>query len=175
MALTMSPLQTPLQPQISAVSGQQRHGVGTGRARVADVRLAEQDVLAKVADLRAVAHELEIPRAVDGIAVQHGALDLVALHDELLVDAARGVLEHELLGVGAAREVAGREQVDARDLELRRGLRARVAADAELREMVRDDFRLLEQRRDEAVACAAMLHALAERRRCADRRFASCR
>ena len=90
-------------------------------------------------------------------------LNFVASDDELLVDAARRVLEHELLGAGAAREVAGREQVDARDLELRRRLRARVAADAELREMIRDDLRLLEQRRDEAVAGAAVLHALAER------------
>ena len=142
--------------------GQQRHGVGAGRAGVADVRLAEQNVLAKVVDRRAVAHELEVPRSVDGIAVQHGSLDLVALHDDLLVDAARGVLEHELLGAGAAREVAGREQVDARDLELRRSLRARVAADAELGEVIRDDLRLLEQRRDEAVAGAAVLHALAD-------------
>src|SRR6185503_10044299 len=142
---------------------QQRHGIGAGRTRIADVRLAEQDVLAKVADLRAVAHELEVPRAVDGVAVQHGALELVALHDELLVNTARGVLEHELLGSRAAREIAGREEVDARDLELRRGLRARVAADAELGEMIRDDLRLLEQRCDQAVTCATMLHALAER------------
>ena len=127
------------------------------------MRLPEQEVLAKIADRRPVAHELEVPRAVHGVAVEHGSLNLVALDDELLVHAARRVLEHELLGIASAREVAGREEIDARDLELRRRLRARVAADAELGEMIRDDLRLLEQRRDEAIARAAMLHALAER------------
>ena len=71
-------------------------------------------------------------------------------------------MEHELFGVRAAAEVAGGEEIDARDLELRRGLRARIAADAELREVVREHLRLLEQRRDEAVAGAAVLHAFAE-------------
>ena len=127
------------------------------------MRLAEQQALAEVRDRRAVAQQLEVPRAVDRVAVEHGAADLVVLHDDLLVDAARRVLEHELLAVRAAREVAGREEIDARDLELRRGLRARVAADPELGEMIREHLRLLEERRDEPVARAAMLHAFAER------------
>ena len=66
-------------------------------------------------------------------------------------------------------EVAGRKQIDARDLELRRGLRARVAADAELREMVRDDLGLLEQRRDEAVAARRGAARIRRRRRYAGR------
>src|SRR5690348_8697709 len=107
------------------------------------MRLAEQEALTEVRDRRALAQQLEVPGTVNRIAVEHGTPDLVVLHDDLLVDAARRVFENELLGVGAAAEVAGREQIDARDLELRRRLRARVAADAELGEMVREHLRLL--------------------------------
>src|SRR5262249_29477712 len=63
----------------------QRRDAGRARdARVADVRLAEQQALAEVRDRRAVAEKLEVPRAVDGVAVEHRPTDLVVLHDDLL-------------------------------------------------------------------------------------------
>ncbi len=141
--------------------GQAAHGARPRRPGVADVCLTEEDVLAEVRDLRVLAQKLEVPGAVDRVSVEHGALDAVVAHDELLVHAARGVLEHELLRAGPAPKVTGRKQVDPGDLELRRDVGARIAADAELGEMVRDDLGLLEQRRDEPVAFATMLDALA--------------
>jgi uncharacterized protein YPO0396 len=63
----------------------------------------------------------------------------------------------------AAGEVAGREQVDAGDLELGRGHRAGVAADAEVGQVVGAHLGLLEQRRDQAVGDAAVRDAFADR------------
>jgi hypothetical protein len=60
-------------------------------------------------------------------------------------------------------EVAGREQVDAGDLELGRGHRAGVAADAEVGQVVGAHLGLLEQRRDQAVGDAAVADAFADR------------
>ena len=55
-----------------------------------------------------------------------------------------------------AAEIPRREHVDAGDLELGRGHRALVAADAEAGEVVGAHLGLLEQRRDEAVSGAAV-------------------
>src|SRR5206468_3565311 len=125
--------------------------------------LAEHRLVADVADLAAFAQQLEVPRAVNGVAVHAGTDELVVLDHELLVDAAVGIAHHDLFATVAAHEVAGREQVDAGDLELGRGLRALVAADAEVREVRRADLALLEQRRDQAVGDAAVRRAFADR------------
>ena len=125
--------------------------------------LAEHQVVADTAHALALAQQREVPGAIDRVAVQAGAHELVVADHELLVDAADRVRQRDLLGVGAAREVAGREEVDTGDLELRRRDRTRVHADAELREMRRAHARHLEQRRDEAVGAAAMVDALADR------------
>ena len=45
----------------------------------------------------AVAHQVEIPGAVGGVAVQHRADQLVVAQHQLLVDAARGVAEDDVL------------------------------------------------------------------------------
>ena len=114
-------------------------------------------------DAAAVAQQLEVPRAVHRVAVQHAADELVVADHELLVHAAGGIGQHDLLGVLAAREIARGEEVDAGHLELGRHLRSRVAPDAVAREMVRAHLRHLEQRRHEAVRRAAMRDALADR------------
>jgi len=98
---------------------------------VTDVGLAEHQLVADVVDLAALAQQLEVPATIHRVAVQAGADQLVVLDDEFLVDAAEGVAHHDLFGAFAAHEVAGREQVDAGDLEFGRGLRTGVAADAE--------------------------------------------
>jgi hypothetical protein len=60
--------------------------------------------------------------------------------------------EHDLLGAVAAAEVARGEEVDAGDLELGREQRARVAADAEVREVVGAHLGHLEERRHQPYA-----------------------
>ena len=125
--------------------------------------LAEHQVVAQLVDVLAVAQQREIPGAVDGVAVHHAADQLVVLDDEFLVDAADGVGIQDRLGAFAADEIAGREQVDAGDLELGRGDRALVAADAVMRQVVGAHLGLLEQGRDQAVGDAAVRGAFADR------------
>ena len=140
-----------------------RHDAVAFAAGIGHVRVTEQHGLAEGGDVGVLAQQLEVPGAVDGIAVEHGALHAVVLDDQLLVDAAGRVAQDEFLAVRAAVEVAGREQVDAGDLELGARHRALVAADAVLREVAGTDLGLLPQRRDQAVADAAVLHAFADR------------
>ena len=88
MARTISPLHTPLQPQTSASSASAATREPVPVAGIAQMGLAEQQMLAELGDVGAVAHELEVPGAVEGIAVHHRALDALVLHHQLLVDAA---------------------------------------------------------------------------------------
>ena len=105
---------------------------------------------------------LEIPGSVNRIAVEHGADDLLVAQNDPLVDAARGVLHHDFFLVRARREITGREQVDARDLQLGRDHRSRVAGKAFHGELVGADLGLIEQRRHEAVGLATVLHAFSD-------------
>ena len=132
-------------------------------AAVAEIGGAEHQPLAHLRNIGAVAQMLEVPGAVDGVAIEHGADDLLVAQDDALVDAAGGVLQHDLFLVRARREIAGREQVDAGDLQLGRGDRAVIGGEALHGEVVGADLGLLEQRRHEAVDLAAMLHAFADR------------
>ena len=106
---------------------------------------------------------LEIPGAVDGVAVEHGADDLLVAQDDALVDAAVGVLQHDVLLVRRRREIAGGEQVDAGHLQLGRDHRAVIGGKALHGEVIGADLGLIEQRRDQAVGLAAVLHAFADR------------
>jgi hypothetical protein len=132
-------------------------------AAVAQMRLAEHQVVADFVDVLLVAQQLKIVRAVDRVAIQHAADHAVVAQYEPLVHAADGVVQHDLLGVRAARKIAGGKKIDARHFELRRQHRTLVAADAEMREMIRAYFRHVEERRDEAVRDTAMGDALADR------------
>ena len=98
--------------------GHQRGFVLAGVAALALLRLAEHQPVAHLADVGAFAQKLEIPGAVAGVAVKHGAEDLVVVQHQALVDAGAGVVEHDLLAVRAMGEIAGGEQVDAGDFEL---------------------------------------------------------
>ena len=142
---------------------------------VAEVGLAEHQAVADLGDAAAVAQQLEVPRAVDGVAVQHAADELVVADHELLVDAARRIGEHDLLGVVAAGEIARGEEVDAGDLELGRDLRARVAADAVA---ARDGWRTPSPSRTAARRgrrSGRDARRTRRSRRCADRTSAACR
>ena len=134
----------------------------TGVADIADQRLAEDQRIADIVDVALILEQLEVPRAVGRVAVHDAADQLVVLDDQLLVHAAVRVVEDDFLGVLAAHVVAGREQVDASDLELGRGHRAGVAADAVAGQVVGRHLGLLEQRRNQAVGDAAMADALAD-------------
>ncbi|MEY9514527.1 hypothetical protein ABIF16_005258 [Bradyrhizobium elkanii] len=139
------------------------NGALAADAAIAEIGGAEHQALAHMRDVGAVTQMLEVPGAVDGVAIEHGADDLLVLQDDALVDAAVGVLQHDLLLVRARREVAGREQVDAGDLQLGRGDRAVIGGKTLHREVVGADLGLVEQRRDETVGLAPVLHALADR------------
>ncbi len=98
------PLVTPLQPQTSAVVG---HGLRRWLlalvAGVAEMRLAEHQLVAHVVPmLPALAQQLEVPGAVDGVAVEAGADQPVVAQHQLLVDAAGRIAQDDLLGVRAA-------------------------------------------------------------------------
>ncbi len=59
-----------------------------GMADVADVVLAEHQVVADFVDVLAVLEQLEVPGAVGRVAVEHGADQVVVLDHQLLVHAA---------------------------------------------------------------------------------------
>ena len=100
------PLQMPLQPQISASSGKRRDGRrGIERAAALEGRPEDQRV-AHLGDVRRLLLEVVEPGAVGHLAEQHGADDPVVLQDQSLVDAGRGVAQHDLLAVVAVGEVA---------------------------------------------------------------------
>ena len=86
------------------------HGGGLGVALVAgvaEVGLAEHQLVADVAHAAAVAQQLEVPAAVHGVAVQAGADQLVVLDHQLLVDAAERVAHDDLFGSRVVRVPAG--------------------------------------------------------------------
>ena len=102
-------------------------------AGVAHVGFAKHQLVADVADGAGVAQQLEVPAAIHRVAIQASAYKLVVLEHQFLVHAAARVAHDDLLGARAALEVPGREQVDARHLELGGRERALVAANAKLR------------------------------------------
>ena len=131
-------------------------------AAIAEIGGAEHQPLAHLRNVGAVAQMLEVPRAVDGIAIEHGADDLLVAQNDPLVDAAGGVLHDDLFLVRARREIAGGEQVDAGHLQFGRNHRAVIGGKTLHGEVVGANLGLVEQRSDEAVGLAAMLHAFAD-------------
>ena len=142
---------------------------------VAEIGGAEHQPLAHLGNIGAVAQMLEIPGAVDGVAIEHGADDLLVAQDDPLVDAAVGVLQHDFLLVRARGEIAGGEQVDAGHLQLGRDDGSLVAGKALQRELIGANPGLVEQRRDEAVGLAAVLARIRRPHRCGRHRSAWCR
>src|SRR5207237_8256530 len=76
---------------------------------VAEIRFAEHQAIAYFGDVLAVAEQFEVPRAVDGVAIEHAADKPIVFEHELLVDAVGGIGEHDLLRSFAAGEIAGGE------------------------------------------------------------------
>ena len=138
-----------------------------GRRRVqgsaSDVGLTEDQGVAQFRDIRLLAQEIEEPGSVAGLAVEDGADDAVLLEHEALVDAPRGIAQDDVLPILGLAEIAGREQVDARDLQLGRGDRAGIGGRLVAGELGCHHLRHLVERRHEAVAEAAMLDAFADR------------
>ena len=82
IALTIVPLQTPLQPQISVSSLMRGDRVLAAVTAVAEIGCAEHQPVAHSRHVGAVAQKLEVPRAVDGVAIEHGADDLLVVQDD---------------------------------------------------------------------------------------------
>ena len=81
------------------------------------MRLTEQDMFAHLSDIGPVAHHLEIPRAVHGVAIHHRAAQLVVAQHQFLVHATCRILQQQLF-IPLNRVEVPRQQVDAGDLEL---------------------------------------------------------
>ena len=131
-------------------------------AGIADGALAKHQMVADLRDVLALAHLAEVPAAVGGVAVEAGTDQHVILDHQFLVYAADGVGEGDGLCAFAADEIAGREQVDAGNLELGRSHRAEIAGKAEHGQVVGADLGLFEQRGDQAIGGAAMIGAFAD-------------
>ncbi len=116
----------------------------------------------------------KIPGAVGGIAVEHGADDAVVLQDERAcrrrATASRSTISSRSVAFG---EIAGREEVDAGDLELgRRSRTARKPPHRRRRVSRASDLGHLVERRDEAIDAGRDARRIRRARRCRDRRCA---
>src|SRR5690606_21147057 len=135
-----------------------------GRRRVQPatslIGLTEDQGVALIGNVGALLQKVEEPCAIGRIAVKHGAEDAVVLQHQALVDAGRGVPQHDLLAVVAISEVAGRIKVYARYLELRGSFdgaeRGRLLPERGSRHLGH-----VVERRHQSVADALMLHAFA--------------
>ncbi len=83
------------------------------------IGLAENQGFAHGGNIGGLLHQIEEPRPIRRLAVKHRTDDAVFFQDEALIDAGRGVSQHDFLAVVAFCEIAGGKQVDAGDLELR--------------------------------------------------------
>ena len=111
---------------------------------------------------------LHVAVAVGGVADEDDARQPAVADRQLLVDADGAIFVADRLGVLLA-PVARREDVDTHDLELGGLHRAGVGRAPVAGDRGRQHLALLEQRRDEPVTDAAMLHALADREDVGDR------
>ena len=126
-------------------------------------RAAEGEIVADASMERAGADQIEIPEPVRGIAEQHRADEAAVRDDELLVGAEAGIARARSASVpGRADEIAGREHVDAGDLQIG-GEHAAGVVRVLARKVSRKHARLLVGRLDQPVADAAMLGAFADR------------
>ena len=90
-------------------------------AGITEVMLSEQYRFAEVGDAGVFAHQLEVPGAVDGVAIEHGTLDAVVVNDQFLVGTRGRVLQHHDLVTLGLVEVTGGEQVNTGHLQFGRG------------------------------------------------------
>ena len=157
-------------PLRHAVATAHFHAVGHGRRLVlalmpciAQMRFAEHQMIADIGNILPVADQLKVTRAIGGITHHHAAHHAVILDHQFLVHPAHWVVQHNLLGIGTAGEIAGGKQIDAGHLELGGGDRPLIAANAEFRQMRRTHPGHLKQRRHQTVGIAAVRDTFADR------------
>ena len=78
-------------------------------AAVSEVRFAEHQSVAYLLNAAAVTHQLEVPGAVDGVAIQHAADELVVLEHQLLVDAVARIGKDDFFRSFPAAKIARRK------------------------------------------------------------------
>ena len=83
------------------------------------VRFAKHQRIADLGNVLAFPQQLEIPAAIDGVAVQACADELVAAQHELFIHPADRVRQHDFISVFAALEFTGGKQIDAGDFQFR--------------------------------------------------------
>ena len=140
--------------------GNRRRGVQRDAPGVA---LPKDQGFAHLANVDAALQKIEEPRAIGGVAIHHGADDLVVLQHEAAVIAARGVAQHDFLAILAIGEIAGGVEIDAGNFEFGRGRgrnEFRRVVSAKLR---RHNIRHLVKRGDKAIGDAMRLCAFAKR------------
>src|SRR5690606_23240697 len=120
-------------------------------------------MFAQLTDGPTFANQTEIPGTVGGIAVQAGTYQTIVFDDKFLVYAAGGVGKSNAFGLGITVEVAGRKDVNARDLQFGGHGTARIAANPELSQMVGSDFCLLEKWCHQPVCDTTMRDTFAHR------------
>ena len=129
------------------------------------VGLAEDQCIAHRRDVGLLLQEIEEPRAIGGLAIKDRTDDPVLLQDKALVDAGGRIAQDDFLAVGRLGEVAGGEEIDTSDLQLRIDDGAMIFGVAAGQTIGENPGAFIE-RGDEAVADPAMLGALPE---CVDR------
>ena len=88
--------------------------------RVTDMHLTEQNVLAHFSDIGAVAHHLEIPRAVQRVAIHHRAAQFIIAQHQFFIHATRRILQQHLFIIRPDAEISRREQINAGYFQLGR-------------------------------------------------------
>ncbi len=157
IASMIAPLVTPTQPQTVALSAI----CAMSSAGVRDRRREEQ-MAALILQIGARPQPVHVAMAVRRVADENHAGQPAVAHHDLLVDAERRILEAHGLGARVA-PVAGREDLDAHDLELRAQHAAGIRRALVAGHRRGQHLRLLDQRRHQAVADAVVLDALADR------------
>ena len=128
-------------------------------AAVAGLAFAEHQVVAHFGDVAAFTHQLEVPRAIGGVAIQARANQLVGFDHQLFIHAAHRVGQDDVFAAVIAGKVARREQINAGDFQLGRGDRALVAANPKACQVVGGHAGLFVERGDKAIGGATVVGA----------------
>ena len=87
-----------------------RNGAGVALVpNVANVRFAEHQMIANLVHVFAFTQQLEIPRAIDRVAIQTSTDQLVVLNHQSFVNATHRVRQRDVLGTFAALKITSAE------------------------------------------------------------------
>ena len=123
---------------------------------VANVVLAEHQLLANFLDGLAFTHQLEIPGTVYCVAIQTSPNQFVFFDDQLFVHTTNGVGKQQFFAALAAHEVASGEQINSGYFQFGGGHRAFIAPNAELRQVVGTHLGLFKQGGHQSIGHTAM-------------------